>query len=205
MKGDLEPSSRLVLAEVARELGFSRTPIREALRRLESEGLVNSVPNSGFTVADFLEDLGDIFLIRGRLEGLAAFMAAGRITVEELQRLEDLQQQMEHELTLADVGVQRLISWNSEFHRTMLLACRSKRLERTIEQLLPDAVSAQIIAIYTADEMRESVEQHRAILRCLWDRDATVAEALVQRHMMMGRKAMERLRGDPASAHRDLE
>jgi DNA-binding GntR family transcriptional regulator len=107
LKGVLEPGSRLVEANVARDLGVSRTPIREALRRLESEGLVKSVPNSGFRVADFLEDLGDIFLIRGRVEGLAGFLAAGKITLEELETLEDLQQKMEHQLTSADPNVQK--------------------------------------------------------------------------------------------------
>lgn len=198
LQATLEPGSRLVEARVARDLGVSRTPIREALRRLESEGLVNWVPNGGFTVADFLEDLRDIFLIRSRLEGLAGFMAAGQITVEELEELEELQERMEHELQSTAPSTKQLISWNAGFHRIVSRASRSERLLRTVEQLLPDAVSSQIIGIYTREELHDSIEEHRAILASLWERDVSRTESLVQDHMMRGRKAMERLRAGTA-------
>ena len=87
--GVLKPGERLMEIRLAEELGVSRTPIREAIRKLEQEGFVVMVPRRGTYVADIsLKDISQVFEIRGALEELAAGLAAERITPDELERLE---------------------------------------------------------------------------------------------------------------------
>jgi DNA-binding GntR family transcriptional regulator len=185
--GRFEANSRLVESELAEALGVSRTPIRDALRRLESDGLVRSEPNRGYVVADLMEDVAHVFLIRERLEGLAAAMAADTITRPELEELDALQAEMEQLLATVPTDIDRLVELNGQLHQRITDASRSPRLIRLIERLHPQYMSYQVLRIYSDDERRRSIREHREILDALWQRDSATAERVIHRHLEHGK------------------
>jgi DNA-binding GntR family transcriptional regulator len=198
--GRLAPGARLVEADIADALQVSRTPVREALRRLEAAGLVQSVRNRGFVVANLLADVDHVFLIRERLEGLAAKLAAQEITVGELDHLNALQRSMEDLVTDSSVDVEALVDLNHRFHASITGAARSPRLSALIDRLHPEYVSYQVVRSYDQDERARSIDEHRAILDALWRRDAAAADELVQRHLERGKSIVvaqyrERVKG----------
>lgn len=185
--GRFEANSRLVESELAEALGVSRTPIRDALRRLESDGLVRSEPNRGYVVADLMEDVAHVFLIRERLEGLAAAMAAETITRPELEELDALQAEMEQVLAAVPTDIDRLVELNGRLHQRITDASRSPRLIRLIERLHPQYMSYQVLRFYSDDERRRSIREHREILDALWQRDSATAEQAIHRHLEHGK------------------
>jgi DNA-binding GntR family transcriptional regulator len=185
--GRFEANSRLVESELAEALGVSRTPIRDALRRLESDGLVQSEPNRGYVVADLMEDVAHVFLIRERLEGLAAGMAAETITRPELEELDALQAEMEQLLAAVPADIDRLVELNGQLHQRITDASRSPRLIRLIERLHPQYMSYQVLRIYTDEERLRSIREHREILDALWRRDSATAEQAIHRHLEHGK------------------
>lgn len=184
--GHYAAGSRLVESDLATALGVSRTPVRDALRRLESDGLVRSEPNRGYVVADLMEDVAHVFLIRERLEGLAAAMAAETITRPQLEDLDVLQVEMETLLTVDPTDVDRLVELNGELHRRITEASGSPRLIRLIEQLHPEYMSYQVLRLYSDDERRRSIREHREVLDALWQREPETAERVINRHLEHG-------------------
>jgi DNA-binding GntR family transcriptional regulator len=186
-QGNIPAGTRLVEAEIADALRVSRTPVREALRRLEAEGLVHLLPNRGFIAADLLADVGHVFLIRERLEGLAASLAAREITVDELEKLTALQTEMETVMAEPAPDVDRLVELNHAFHTSIGTASRSPRLMSLIARLHPEYVSYQVVRSYDKAGRVRSIDEHRAILDALWRRDAVGVDDLVQGHFERGR------------------
>lgn len=185
--GRFPARSRLVESELADALGVSRTPVRDALRRLESDGLVHSEPNRGYVVADLMEDVAHVFLIRERLEGLAAGMAAETITRPELEELDALQAEMEDVLKSVPTDIERLVELNGRLHQRITEASRSARLIRLIERLHPQYMSYQVLRLYSDDERRRSIREHREVLDALWQRDSEAAERVINRHLEHGK------------------
>ena len=185
--GRFDARSRLVESELADALGVSRTPVRDALRRLESDGLVRSEPNRGYVVADLMEDVAHVFLIRERLEGLAAGMAADTITRPELEELDALQAQMERLLASVPTDIERLVELNGRLHQRITEASRSPRLIRLIERLHPQYMSYQVLRLYSDEERRRSIREHREVLDALWQRNSAAAEQVINRHLEHGK------------------
>lgn len=185
--GQLSTGTRLVEADLAEQLGVSRTPLREALRRLEAEGTVESSPHRGFVVVDLLADAEIVYAIRQRLEGLAAAEAARRITLAELENLQELHEEME-----ARGGddrpeaLQELVNLNKQFHESINEAAASRRLNNLVRSLAPAYISRQVISFYTPEERKHSWRQHREILDALWKRDTSRADSAVQEHLASG-------------------
>jgi DNA-binding GntR family transcriptional regulator len=186
-QGNIPAGTRLIEAEIADALRVSRTPVREALRRLEAEGLVQLLPNRGFIAADLLADVDHVFLIRERLEGLAASLAAREITVDELEKLTALQTEMETVMAEPAPDVDRLVELNHAFHTSIGTASRSPRLMSLIARLHPEYVSYQVVRSYDKAGRVRSIDEHRAILDALWRRDAVAVDDLVQGHFERGR------------------
>ena len=188
--GRLPANSRLIESDLASALAVSRTPVRDALRRLESDGLVRSEPNRGYVVADLMEDVAHVFLIRERLEGLAAAMAAESITRPELEGLDRLQRDMEDILARRPTDVDRLVELNGELHRRITEASRSRRLIQLVERLHPQYMSYQVLRLYTDEQRGRSIREHREILDALWQRDSETAERVIHRHLEHGKEVV---------------
>lgn len=188
--GEYGPDERLVEEQLARRLGVSRTPVRQALAMLEAEGLVGISPNRGATVCSFgLEDVWDVYDLRAVLEGHAARRAATRIEGPELDRLREVAAEMEGDRAFADheEEVRWLVAANQEFHGTVVAASRNKRLRRLIERTVQVPLVFKAFFWYGPGERAISNHYHRQIVRALEQRDAERAEILMREHVYEGR------------------
>ena len=127
IKGKLKPGERLMEMQLAEELGVSRTPVREAIRKLELEGLVIMIPRRGAYVADLsIKDVAETFEIRLALEALAASLAAERITPEECEEMDRLLERIGESIRQNDV--KQTAALDEEFHNLLYQASRNDRL-----------------------------------------------------------------------------
>lgn len=189
--GEYGPNERLVEGQLAKVLGVSRTPVRQALAMLEAEGLVEISPNRGATVCSFgLEDVWDVYDLRAVLEGHAARRAAARIGEEELERLRAVAEEMEGiPGRFADHAeeVRWLVALNGEFHGKVVAASRNKRLRWLIERTVQVPLVFKAFFWYGSKERAISNHYHRQIVRALEQRDAERAEILMREHVYEGR------------------
>lgn len=190
--GEYGPRERLVEEQLAERLGVSRTPIRQALTRLEAEGLVEIAPNKGAMVCSFsVEDVWDIYDLRAVLEGYAARRAASRISAEELGRIRVLAKDMEAVVPgrFADheEEIRWLVSTNQEFHGAVVVASRNGRLERLIQSTVQLPLVYKAFFWYTQHERAISNHYHRQILYALERGDAERAEIVMREHVYEGR------------------
>lgn len=192
--GLIAPGERLIEEDLAEAFDVSRTPVREALRQLQVEGLVQSVHNRGFVVNDILEDVDIVFNIRARVEGYAAWLAARRAGVEELERLREIQEKLSR--AVADHDINAAVELNSLFHQSVMTAARSARLADLSERLRSDYVSYQVISMYDEDQLRASITEHEEIIDALWRRDSSAADLAVQSHINKGLSTYLRYLGD---------
>lgn len=193
VQGRLEPGARYFENDLAHRLGVSRTPLREALRALEAQGLVLFTEGRrGFEVVDPVDDAAVVYEIRQRLEGLAARLAAAVITVPELDALTGIQTRMMAIIESPDPAtrLEELAELNGQFHSRVSGACRRPRLISLIEQLSPIYISRQIVMLYSDEERRHSFEEHAEILAALWARDGDRAERLIHAHLKGGQRFM---------------
>lgn len=182
INGSLQPRERLMEIQLAEELGVSRTPVREALRNLELEGFIVMVPRKGAYVADLsIKDVVDVFEIRAALEGLAAGLAAERITGEELEEME--RQLVEKGEAIAQNNFTRLVEVDTKFHETMYKASRNERLSSIISNLREQIQRFRSTSLSYPGRMRESLDEHRGILEAIESRDVTLARQLAQEHI----------------------
>lgn len=181
-RGIVPPGTRLVEDELADEFSVSRTPIREALRRLEQEKLVKREPGAGLTVPELSAiDTAEIIGIRSVLEGYAARLAASRIDEAELAALVDLHAKTK-EATLAE-NRDRLVNLNTAFHDSITKASHSRRCIEMVQQLRDFVLAYRIRILSTREARVRSLEEHNAILCALQDRNPEQAEHLVRDHV----------------------
>jgi DNA-binding GntR family transcriptional regulator len=186
--GKFEPGGRLSESELARQLGISRGPLREALGRLEGR-LVTRTPRVGVHVIDFSrEDLEHLFLVREALEGMAARLAAERMTDHELDALADLLSQHANQPELASGEVYLQRSKDDDFHFAIARAARCER----IEQLLLDEVYYQLRIHRLRSSARPgralaALREHREILTALQSRNPDSCEDTMRRHIRNAR------------------
>ena len=133
-KGILEPGERLMEVQLAEELGISRTPVREAIRKLEQEGYVIMMPRRGTYVSDIsTNDVKEIFEIRSALESLATGLAARRIEPEELETLQNLLVEIEGYIEKNDI--EKIVETDIKFHGLLYQVSRNERLVNIINNL----------------------------------------------------------------------
>lgn len=188
--GEYGPNERLVEGQLAKELGVSRTPVRQALAMLEAEGLVEISPNRGATVCSFgFEDVWDVYDLRAVLEGHAARRAATRIGEEELGQLRAVVEEMEEPGRFAghEEEVRWLVARNGEFHGKVVAASRNKRLRWLIERTVEVPLVFKAFFWYGPAERNISNHYHRQIVRALEQRDGERAEILMREHVYEGR------------------
>jgi DNA-binding GntR family transcriptional regulator len=181
LDGELSPSHRLRTDVIANELAVSRTPVREALRKLEAEGLVVASRHGGLMVRQLTEqDLTEIFYLREALEGMAARLAAENATREEIDELNALFEDMEASAARGDiVGLREL---TGEFHMLVGRASHNARLVQSLQGLLDHARQAQSSTLYMQGRPANALKEHRGLLRAIEKRDPDLAETLARQH-----------------------
>ena len=186
LKGRYKENDELRENTIGKELGVSRTPVREALRQLELEGLVTIIPNRGAYVMGIThKDIWDIFMIRSYLEGLCARWAAENITDEQLDELEET-------LILSEFQINRESGFNTDqvtaldgrFHAALYEASGSRMLSRVLTDFHNYVQMARKTSFVSEERARRSIREHRQILRAISDRDGETAEQLANEHIM---------------------
>ena len=172
----------LVESSIGKELGISRTPVREAIRQLELEGLVQLVPNKGAFVTGISEkDVRDIYLIRARLEGLAARMAAKNITPELLDAMEETVVLSEYHAKKEHY--EQVCEMDSKFHKLLYKASGSRILEHTLTDFHQYVQRVRMASIMKKRRMEKSNDEHDAILTAIREHDEEKAELVATRHI----------------------
>jgi DNA-binding GntR family transcriptional regulator len=184
--GTLEPGRRLKEEELARELGISRTPIREALLMLQAEGLVDAVPNRGAMVrVHTVEDLEDLYQLRALLEGYAARRAGTRITDEQIEALRESCNRFD--ALDFETELRELVRENMVFHSTILDVAGSGRLSSMVRRVIELPLVYRSYIWYSPDQKRISAHYHRQILTALTARDSERAELVMKEHIFEAR------------------
>jgi DNA-binding GntR family transcriptional regulator len=181
--GQLSPGSRIVEADLARHMGISRSPVREAVRKLEQEGLLEYLPRRGTVVAGLSRgDVADAYQMRAHLEAYGARLAATRASELDLARLTELVQRMRN-FALAD-DLDGLVNADVEFHRELCRVSGSRHLLQAWETLNP-ARWTMISGLRVSDLSLEQIaERHRPIVKALESGNPENAEAIVRTHIL---------------------
>lgn len=181
--GHMEFGAPLRLNEIARMLAVSTTPVREALGRLESSGVVVKVPNCGWFVRRFSEhEIRDMHEVRSSIESLSVRLAAQRITAEELDWLD--RHQIEGESALRNSDVHAYMVYNREFHKAILRSARNSCLTSIVGQLEPQSQMLTARSIRIPGRMQAAFSEHVGILECISNRDADGAEKMMKVHIL---------------------
>jgi DNA-binding GntR family transcriptional regulator len=184
--GRLEPGRRLKEEELARELGISRTPVREALLFLQAEGLVVSTPNRGATVRSYEpEEIEDMYQLRALLEGHAAHRAATRISAADIRRLRKSNVRFAS-LRVAD-DLLDLIAENLVFHNTILEAAASDRLAEMVRKVVELPLVYRSFYWYSPEQKLISDHYHQQLTHAMQERDPERAELIMKEHVFEAR------------------
>jgi DNA-binding GntR family transcriptional regulator len=190
LAGEWAPGAYVLEAEVVQSLGMSRTPVREALIRLEKEGLIRIRPRHGIQVLPIsLNDMQEIYEVLTAVEAKAAeLLAAQHPTAEDLRPLEAAVEAMEAALGAADRP-----SWadaDVRFHRALVDLCGNRRLAEIARTHWDQTQRARLITIHLLPEPRDSTVEHRALLEAIASGDAPAARELHRRNRERGQSVM---------------
>jgi len=182
VEGDLPAGERISERELCDRFGVSRTPLREALKVLASEGLVELMPNRGARVIRLTEqDAAEMFEVMGTLEGLAGELAASRITDEELAELKALHYQMA--LHQARRELMPYFRLNQEIHRKIFEISRNRTLIAVYRGLAGRIRRPRYLANISAPRWAEALKEHEAILAALEARDGASLGQILKDHL----------------------
>lgn len=191
LSGRYPPGERLREEKLASALGVSRSPIREALRQLQSDGLIVFAPNRGAHVAMWSEqDVDEVLHLRSLIEGYAARLAARKLSPELLRKLTDLADEMERAGEGPTPGVDRVATLNAEFHRIIVQASDNARLVSLMNQVLGVPVEYRAYARHSQTQMARSFAHHRELVRAFETRDEEYASMMMRVHVLAARNAL---------------
>lgn len=204
VEGRLRPGERLVEQRLAEDLDLSRTPVREALRMLQSEGLVAFEPNRGARVRELTRaHIADLYELRARLEAMAAELAAARATPEERDALTAADLAFAAAVHAARGGtldeVRAVFHQNDVFHLTLLGAAHHEPLTQTLVRSVDHTLVFQAFRHYDAHGMERSVEFHSLIAAAVVAGDGDRAARLMHEHVLQGRDQLFAVVGDDES------
>ena len=182
LKGRIKPGERLMEVQLAEEMGVSRTPVREAIRKLELEGLVVMVPRKGAYVSGLtMKDAAEVFEIRSSLEGLAAALAAERITDDEIKMLDKILSEITKASEKGDA--ETVIKKDVEFHQILFNASRNERLAQIVNNLKEQIDRFRIQSFSNPLRVKNVVSEHKAIIDAIKQGDSESAEKLAKAHI----------------------
>jgi DNA-binding GntR family transcriptional regulator len=178
---ELKPLAVIDEQALMKELGLGRTPIREALHQLAAEGLVIIAPRRGMFVADIsITDLQKVFEVRVLIEGFCAQLAAQRATQEQIAQMETVLEELGQ---VADEDIEALMTIDERLHELMYQAADNEFLADSLQRLLAPSMRLWHLVLDNLHNVRESIEQHRAVVAAIKARDGEQAKALIQQHI----------------------
>lgn len=184
LSGELQPGSQIGEEALAELCGVSRTPVRDALRRLETEMFVRRSESQRSFVADWsLDDLQEAFQLRAMLEAHAAKRAASRVTWDQLARLRSHNEQLKNAIDQNIPDVPRFLDHNRQFHAIILEAAGSQRLAGMLSQVTEQPVVLRTARQYDLENLRRSHHEHEELLIAFDNRDGEWAAAVMTAHI----------------------
>jgi DNA-binding GntR family transcriptional regulator len=191
ISGDLEPNRRLIEEKLAEEMETSRTPVREAIQKLEKEGLIYRLPRGGFAVKGITEDeLEEVFGLRSVLEGYAGYLATTRILPDEFKTLDQIVS--EEEECLKKMNADDFIRLDGEFHDVLYRAAKNVRLYTLLNDLRDYMYRYRIIILRYQRKHHLAVEDHKNLLSWLKAKNGKQVEKLLRKHMIRGKDIIKR-------------
>jgi DNA-binding GntR family transcriptional regulator len=188
LRGTIEPGQRLLEDELSKRYRVSRTPIREALNKLEAEGLVAMSAGRGMIAAEFEEDeIIEGYAIRGALEGVAARLAAQRATEVDIARMDLLLKALTSAADASDVD--ELVRLGGEFHFHIWRMAGNRRLLKLMRELEDSIGRFQRLTLLTPGRIEHAMAEHRAIAAAIRGRDTERAEQIARDHMREAQNA----------------
>ena len=187
----LKPGERLMEIQLADEMGVSRTPVREAIRKLELEGLVVMVPRKGAYVAGVsMKDIHEVYEVRSALEMLAVTLAAERITDEELDALERQVLRESEEESKKDGSLDNIIYIDSSFHDIIYQAAHNQRLVQFVNILQEQLQRFRAASLARPGRSKTALEEHKKIVEALSERNGELAARLARERIENAENAM---------------
>jgi len=182
ISGVLKPGERLMEVQLAERLGVSRTPVREAIRKLELERLVVMMPRKGAYVADLsIKDITDVLEIRGALEGLASGLAALRISDEEIEELQLTA--LNFHKAIEEENFDEIVRLDIDFHGIIFKAARNDKLLQINNNLREQVQRFRIMYINKSNKSRNLAREHFEIADAISQRNMGLAEKLAKKHI----------------------
>lgn len=191
LKGELKPGERLMEIALAQRLGVSRTPVREAMRKLELEGLVVMIPRRGAQVANITEkDLNDVLEVRIALENLSIQKACSCMTEEELEKLKEAA--LKFESMTENGNLVRLAEADVEFHEVIYQSSDNRRLNQVLNNLREQIYRYRVEYLKDEATRKTLVKEHEEIYEAIRARDVKKAQEIAYRHIENQREAIMR-------------
>ncbi len=190
VNGQLVAGTRVAEPDLADKFGISRTPIREAFRQLESEGFITVIPRKGAIVASLShKDVAEFYDLKAVLEGYAARIAAKKLTEKDILKMEAVNRQMEAAAEKKDV--RKVLALHNEFHNIFLKACGNEKLHSIVQNLVMQFQRFRLI-LAMPGRVEGTIRQHREIIEAFRKQDSSLAESLVQKNALYGKKILLR-------------
>ena len=191
IEGRLKPGQKIIMSEVAKEFGLSDIPVREAIRRLESEGYVHFTPHVGAIVSELDGDkIIELYLIRTELESLATRLSVAHVTTRDIDYL--IKKNQEMEAAIQAQKLEKLGALNKDFHLRIYRAAPYPTLTELIEDLWEKMERTQGVFSLVPERAVESVEEHKKIIEALQANDTDLAEKLVKNQKSFTMAALQK-------------
>lgn len=180
--GELKPGERLMEVHLAEKMGVSRTPVREAIRKLELEGFVTMIPRKGAHVAELtVKDIKDVLELRAALDGLAASLAAQRITDSEIENLKQVQTNLNS--YIEKNNLQGSVKKDIEFHEIIYRSSRNEKLMQIIGNLREQVLRFRVIYLKDFGSAQNLIKEHSEIFEHIKNRDPEKAQKAAEQHI----------------------
>ena len=184
MTGTLQPGTQLREEALAEACGVSRTPVREAMRKLEAEQLIRRTKTQrSFVATQSLDEISEVFTLRAMLEGHAAARAAERIRTGALERLAQYNQRMRDAVERSEPDIGAFLDGNRELHATVLEAADSPRLAALVASIVEQPVVLRTAHQYSREQLARSLAEHEELAEALRQRDPDWARAVMTAHI----------------------
>ena len=184
LAGGAHPGDQVTEEQLAEIAGVSRTPVREAMRRLEAELLLVRSPSKRIFVADWSrDDIDEMFTLRQMLEGHAAKRAARRLSADELQALEATNRELREAIASDPPDITAFLDANRRFHAIITQAARSPRLAQVLAMLIEQPVLVRTARHYSVRDLRQSARDHDELVAAFHAADPDWAQAVMKSHL----------------------
>ena len=191
ISGDFQPGKRLIEERLAADMTTSRTPVREAIQKLEKEGLIFRLPRGGFAVKAVTEaEVEEVLGLRSVLEGYAGYLATSRITDHEMRQLEEIIAQEDE--CLKNLNVDEFIRLDGEFHDVLYKAAKNARLYALLHDLRDYMYRYRVIILRYQRKPHLAVQDHKQMLASMKAKSPRQVEKLVRKHVSRGKEIIKK-------------